>query len=314
MVKPLVSVTCITYNHEHYIRKAIDGFLMQITNFPFEIIIHDDASTDRTAVIVQDYANQHPGLIRAILQEKNQYSKGVKPYSNIVIPKALGRYIAICEGDDYWVDPLKLQKQIDFLEANPDYGLVCSDIKIIDKNNNKVSDYPFYAKQKLQYKSGDVFFDLLQGNFINTLTVCVRADLLQPLMKEANDRNLNFIYDYWIWLRISQKSKVKFMDEKFAAYRIHDQGISHQPGFLQKLTPLVYHNVLSEFLSEHSVDKLNTQQRDILYNVFYSVFRNKVVSGKIKKWAFRNMLKFKPSFIDLMKKIIRVGLFLNKLL
>lgn len=115
---PLVSICCTTYNHGKFIQDAIEGFLMQKTNFPIEIIIHDDASTDNTATIVKQYAEKHPGLIITILQTINQYSQGIKPWPNFVFPKARGKYIALCEGDDYWTDPLKLQKQVDFLEGN----------------------------------------------------------------------------------------------------------------------------------------------------------------------------------------------------
>ncbi len=117
--EPLVSICCITYNHEKYIRDAIESFLMQETDFPFEIIIHDDASTDRTANIIREYEKRYPDLIKPIYQTENQYSKGVKP-SLLVYKESKGKYIAICEGDDYWTDPLKLQKQIMEMEKHPE--------------------------------------------------------------------------------------------------------------------------------------------------------------------------------------------------
>ncbi len=122
-MNPLVSICCITYNHESYIRDAIEGFLMQKTTFPFEIIIHDDASTDDTAKIIQEYANQYPELFVTILQKENQWSKGIRPSPTYVWPRARGKYIALCEGDDYWTDPYKLQKQVDFMKENPDCSL-----------------------------------------------------------------------------------------------------------------------------------------------------------------------------------------------
>ncbi|MFW5700189.1 MAG: glycosyltransferase family 2 protein [Cyclobacteriaceae bacterium] len=120
---PLVSVCCITYNHENYIGDAVEGFLSQRTTFPVEVIIHDDASTDRTAGIIKKYANRYPEIVIPILQEVNQYSKGIKPSTTYVWPRAKGKYIALCEGDDFWTDPLKLQKQVDFLENNKDFVL-----------------------------------------------------------------------------------------------------------------------------------------------------------------------------------------------
>lgn len=116
---PLVSVCCITYNHEDYIRDAIEGFLMQETDFPFEIIIHDDASTDTTADIIRDYERKYPDIIKPIYQTENQYSKGEK-VTFFTFKAARGKYIALCEGDDYWIDPLKLQKQIAEMEKHPE--------------------------------------------------------------------------------------------------------------------------------------------------------------------------------------------------
>jgi len=120
---PIVSICCITYNQENFIRDAIEGFLIQKTSFPIEIIIHDDFSNDNTANIIREYVDKYPGLIKPIYQKKNQYSLGRKIFP-IVFSIAKGKYIAICEGDDFWTDPDKLQRQTDFLEAHPEYIMV----------------------------------------------------------------------------------------------------------------------------------------------------------------------------------------------
>ena len=117
----VVSIICATYLHEKYIRKALDSFLAQKTLFNFEILINDDASTDKTPEILREYEQKYPGLIRVIYQKENQYSKGVRVVDDILVPLARGKYLAFCEGDDYWCDENKLQKQVDFLEKNPDY-------------------------------------------------------------------------------------------------------------------------------------------------------------------------------------------------
>ena len=114
MNNPLVSICCITYNHDNYIRDALEGFIMQKTDFEFEIIIHDDASTDLTATIIREFENNHPDVFTCIYQKENQWSKGIKPSPTYVWPKAKGKYIALCEGDDYWTDLYKLQKQLVF--------------------------------------------------------------------------------------------------------------------------------------------------------------------------------------------------------
>lgn len=117
--EPLVSICCITYNHEKYIRDSMESFLMQKTDFPFEIVIHNDASTDKTADIIREYEKKYPEIIKPIYQTENQYSKGVK-VTFLAFKKSKGKYIALCEGDDYWTDPLKLQKQIMEMEKHPE--------------------------------------------------------------------------------------------------------------------------------------------------------------------------------------------------
>jgi glycosyltransferase involved in cell wall biosynthesis len=118
---PVVSIVCNTYNHENYIWEAIEGFISQKANFLFEVLIHDDASTDNTANIIREYEMKYPDLIFPVYQKENQYSKKNHPNAAFQFPRAKGKYIALCEGDDYWTDPMKLQNQFDFLEQNPDY-------------------------------------------------------------------------------------------------------------------------------------------------------------------------------------------------
>ena len=139
MKTPIVSICCITFNHKDYIRETIDGFLLQNVSFAMEIIIHDDASTDGTREILLEYKEKFPDLIHLILQDENQYSKGNKPLNKFVFPQAKGRYIAICEGDDYWTDPNKLQRQVDFLEENPNLIFCYHHASILDFDGEIIS-------------------------------------------------------------------------------------------------------------------------------------------------------------------------------
>ncbi len=121
--KPLVSIVCNAYNHEKYIGDALSGFVMQKTSFPYEILVHDDASADNTASVIRRYEKQYPELIKPIYQTENQYSKRARSVSELQFARARGKYIALCEGDDYWTDPLKLQKQADALENHPEVDI-----------------------------------------------------------------------------------------------------------------------------------------------------------------------------------------------
>ena len=120
---PLVSVRCKTYNHEPYIAQAIDSFLMQETRFPFEVIVHDDASTDNTANIIRSYAEQYPRILRTVFETENQYSKGIRSTKK-TDSMARGKYLAVCEGDDFWIEPEKLTIQVQCFEDNSDL-MVC---------------------------------------------------------------------------------------------------------------------------------------------------------------------------------------------
>src|SRR5690554_6365417 len=169
-----LSICCLTYNHKPFIEKAINSFLTQKTNFSFEVLIHDDASTDGTSEIVKAYESKYPSIIKPIYQTENQWSKGLRSITvNYNFTRAKGKYIAICEGDDYWTDPHKLQKQVEFLEENEEYvmcftnvcvinemGTVLNKRKITNYHNNEYShhDVPFYAPTATRvFKNDDNF-------------------------------------------------------------------------------------------------------------------------------------------------------------
>lgn len=219
---PLVSIACITYNHEKYIRQCLDGFVMQQTNFKFEIVIHDDASTDKTAEIIKEYCRKYPGLFKPILQDKNRYTekKGILiPY---VYPRCKGKYIALCEGDDYWIDPLKLQKQVDFLEENSEYSLIYSRAVVVDENSNSI-------KKSVSGITGNISKHLiLKYNPIVTATVCYRKEYLQEYYKFYSVFNFKLkMGDYPLWVFLSLKGKFKYLADICAAYRVLENSASH---------------------------------------------------------------------------------------
>lgn len=155
----MVSICCITYNHEKFIRQALEGFLMQKTNFKYEIVIHDDASTDNTPQIIKEYEEKYPEIIKPIYQVENQFQKGKKG-SIIAYNKAVGKYIALCEGDDYWIDENKLQSQVDYMELNEQCTFCFHDAIILNMNNQQQEEWPWYNKKYYKkdgnYNSGEL--------------------------------------------------------------------------------------------------------------------------------------------------------------
>lgn len=135
--RPHVSINVITYNHEKYLEQCLESILMQKVNFTYEVLIHDDASKDRTQDIIKTYVSKYPNIIKPIYQTRNQYSKGIH-VSRFNEERALGKYIAQCEGDDYWIDANKLQKQVDFLEKNLEYIGTTHSYQFVDKNGEKI--------------------------------------------------------------------------------------------------------------------------------------------------------------------------------
>lgn len=220
---PLVSVCCITYNHEPYIAQTLDGFLMQKTSFPFEVLVHDDASTDRTADIIRGYEKKFPKIIKPIYQKENQYSKGNRAIlASFVYSRAQGKYIALCEGDDYWIDENKLQMQVDFLEKNPEYGMCYTRVKQFIQNIKKFSRVLFGKNVK-------DFEDLLfNGNRIPTLTTVFKKDLLDNYLKDIYPQDKGWLMgDYPMWLYFTHESKVQFLDKVTSVYRVLENSASH---------------------------------------------------------------------------------------
>jgi len=216
--KPIVSILCTAYNHERFIEDALEGFLIQETDFPFEILIHDDASIDKTADIIRQYEAKYPRLIKPIYQTENQYSKGNKP-GKINRKRAKGPYIARCEGDDYWTDPNKLQIQVGFLEKNPDYVISGHDAFVIDENGNKIKESELAGKHKRDFSTEDLM--LCKARILNLSRVYrnIRKDR-PPEEKYVLHGDLFFL------TLIGQYGKGKFHHEiKPACYRRHSGGV-----------------------------------------------------------------------------------------
>ncbi len=231
MDKPLVSICSITYNQAPYIRECLDSFIMQKTDFPFEIIINDDCSTDGTTEIIMEYAEKYPDLIHPIFHDENQYQKGVRGmFLRFVFPKARGKYIALCEGDDYWTDPLKLQKQVDILENNPHLSICATDCISLNMTTG--------TKKYYTHTNQDVITlnDLLnKGNLISTLTVMFRVHQITEFSQIHIKQNW-VMGDYSLWLWLASKGDIYKLSEATAVYRILPNSVSHSSNLYKRFT------------------------------------------------------------------------------
>ena len=215
---PLVSIVCTTYNHENYIRQALDGFIMQQCSFPIEVIVHDDASTDNTAAIIREYAQKYPDIIKPILQTENQYSKGYNIWEYLFTQVAKGKYIAICEGDDYWIHPLKLKIQVDFLEKNSDYGLIWTDVNFYMQTTGVLKEAVFKHDRLPIFDSFEE--TLINTPFFSPLTWVFRRNISPKGLKSYCDTTFPMI------LEILNISKIKYLNIVTGTYRWLDESAS----------------------------------------------------------------------------------------
>jgi glycosyltransferase involved in cell wall biosynthesis len=214
-----LSVSLITYNQEKYIKQAIEGVLQQKTNFTYELIIGDDYSTDGTRDILIKYQKKHPELVHLILHQKK--NEGIPGKINFVstLNAATGKYIALLDGDDYWIDKNKLQKQVDFLEAHPDYAICCH--RIYTKKNNQK---PKLHKDEYM-SSGEATYDIEMmaeyGNLVATPSVVYRNKLFSSLPEWFDQSPIG---DYVLHMINAQYGKIKYFPDAMAVYREHSKG------------------------------------------------------------------------------------------
>lgn len=222
MDNPLVSICCISYNHEAYIRDCLEGFLMQQTDFPFEVLIHDDASSDHTADIIREYEAKYPDIIKPICEQENQYAKGVGFVELFGFARAKGKYIAICEGDDFWIDPHKLQRQFDFMESQPDHSLCgCRHYVFneINKTFAKGADYNFNSDDLNNRHDIDC---LIARTPFHTSSFFIRTDNLHSVFYQLKQDSIGCSFgDTLLCFHLATTGKLKLIDRYMTAYRIH---------------------------------------------------------------------------------------------
>lgn len=271
----LVSIQCFVYNHEKFLRQCLEGFVMQKTNFKFEAIVHDDVSTDGSVDIIKEYAHNYPNIIKPIFEEENQYSKHDGSLDRIVDKACSGKYIAYCEGDDYWIDPFKLQKQVDYLETHPDC-IMCFHNAIVIFSD---TDAPSYIFNKLSSSRNVELKELLEAWIVPTASMMFRREIRDNFPEWSKQ-----IYssDLTTSLVCFSKGKVYSMKDVMSCYRKTYHTTSSTSQFESKalfvhqqhINLLRYYNVYTE------------GKYDVVLNQFIKEKEQIIKYAKLRKKSF----------------------------
>lgn len=219
--QPKVIIRCLVYNHEPYLRDCLEGFVMQKTNFPFKAVVHDDCSTDGSAAIILEYAEKYPHIIEPIYETENQYSKRDGSLRRVMDAASLGRspYIAYCEGDDYWIDPFKLQKQVDYMDAHPECTLIATHAKILFQDEfldeKEIKQMGWWMEDKSRSVSIEEVIETAAAK-LHTCTVMCRNNILARMPKYTVGCCVG---DYPLQIFAALQGEVYYLKDTTAVYR-----------------------------------------------------------------------------------------------
>ena len=298
----MVSIECTSYNHEDFIAEALDSMLMQRTDFAYEILIHDDASTDRTAEIIRSYEQKYPEIIKPIYQTENQYSKDVL-VELFNLERAKGKYMAVCEGDDYWTDPYKLQKQVDYMEAHPECSMCVHAAERVSAVTKKtVSSIRPSHKDKI-YSVEEVIEG--GGELFATNSILYSLEKIPEMPEYYLNATIG---DYPLVICGALNGTLYYMDQNMAAYRVEVKGswtdvqvsdLAKKQKHLQKVAAMLDEiNAYTNFKYDHVISR--TKKRDRFYVLLKQL--------KIKETLKRGYRQFymKPEFFRRVLKRITI--------
>lgn len=287
-----VSAYCLVFNHEKVLRSALEGFVNQNVDFEYEVIVHDDASTDGSRAIIEEFAARYPHIIKPVYQQENQYSKGVKIIDTFILPRLSGDYIAICEGDDYWTDPEKLQMQVSFLDAHPEYAAcVHNTNKLNVHTGNETRMYAESGNRDLGFE--DVVY--CGGQSFHTSSVMYRR--AYAFNRPEFFAKAKTFGDYPLAIYLALSGKIRYLDRVMSVYRSWGDGswTSRNMARLQKIS--AHHQYVADMLE--SVDEYSSgAYREVLQKL---ILENRYLSleyaesyGTLRKPPYKQIFDSKP--------------------
>ena len=298
---PLVSICCLTFNHVSYVLQALDGFLMQKTSFDYEIIIHDDASTDGTQEIIKAYQENYPEIIKPILQSENQYSKGIKPIFKYVFPRAQGKYIAMCEGDDYWTDPLKLQKQVDFLERNLDCSFCFTRATKVFVNQDKPDQvYPHELKKTIYSPKEYLDFTTTATCSLVFRNLKLTEGINFPVLEHSQG-------DFILYCHLLHYGNAGALNDVTCTYNKHEGGVSFNNSTKHNLFRRIKElKIEQHFFTSKEVKKAISKQYVIHINKYLKLYpQDKKRCDYLKTQRIRYNYYLKKEADKILKKLYR---------
>lgn len=289
---PLVSIICDSYNHEHFLHDSIEGFLMQDVKFDYEILIHDDASTDKSQEIIRDYSEKYPDCFFPIYQVENQYSKKVGVWKTYQFPRVRGKYIALCEGDDYWIDSNKLQKQVDFLETHLDYSM-CFHNALEHFEDNSQADRLFSNIEDRDYTALEIY----ENWQIPTASVVLRSSVLNSDMYRKLFVERRFVFgDITLFLSASTCGKLRGMTDVMSVYRRQSSGMTARAFWGQENTQIQLAEMNIELAKVMGKKFMPVAEKNYAQN-YLTLFMMSRESGKTNwKYLYEAFFRYPKNF------------------
>jgi glycosyltransferase involved in cell wall biosynthesis len=285
----ILSVCMVTYNHEPFIKQAIEGVLMQKINFPIELVIGEDCSTDSTRGICEEYAQKHKEIIRFLPSEKNlgMISTFLRTYK-----ACSGKYIALCEGDDYWTDPYKLKNQVDFLEAHPDFVICFHDVMIL-KNGDLIADN---ITRRVPEETD--ILELLKGNYLHTASVVFRQGLFSNFPEQYLKAPVG---DYFLHMLNAKYGRIKKISKPMAVYRVHTGNFHYNKPQSQKDDEWL--TQLSLMIPCFEGEVKNRLISSFIQHARYELLNNLKISVQRQSEIMKLIYEYSPNdFVTIMKE------------
>ena len=296
-MQPKLTILCTAYNHKNFIRQALDGFIMQKTNFPFEVIVHDDASTDGTAEIIKEYQKKYPEIIKPVFQKQNQFSLGKDILIDFMLNKIHSPYVAINEGDDYWTDSLKLQKQFDLMEKHPEIDICTHCATMIKASHGKKIGTLSPANKFMIFSVDSVIKG--GGGFVATNSIFYR----KQLNNKVPDFRLFYSFDYTLQIHGSIRGGMLYLPDNMSVYRSFVPGSWSQrmnntesiEKHLKKLQQMFL--LLDEETHYEYTDIIKDKMSEAGFYALEKIRKyDDLKSRKLEEWYEKQSIKFKIKF------------------